>query len=385
MKNEKTKNQHLFLKHLLGKNTDKELEEVLKKYGESINSGHDLIGDDDPTALFYLLVDKFSYLMSDNPDDFITEKGKRTRAAFNKIVKLVGPLALSSKQVIENRNTLIDPTNNEEDKGIILPDEPVIWAPNHGFNDDSLATVLAAKRNAWFLFGSLPRFFNTLDGVIAWANGVIMLNRSNKHNRNLAIDKSAKLIDMGIDEIIFPEGVLNKSPNKLSINLWPGVYRIAKEKNIKVVPVAHYKRELHLLDKQDTIHTVIDDPIDTRGMSEKAFLNHLRDIHATWVYLMMEKYGQSTREKELGEYANVADGSVLAWEEKLRQRNETVGIYDSSIETTAHYRNKEDEERLQVYSDIANIQNINTYNVKDVLHARQKVKELKRNNFQGRF
>ncbi len=40
--------------------------------------------------------------------------------------------------------------------------------------------------------------------------------------------------------IVFPEGVWNKSPNALSLELWPGIYRIACETGAKIVPIVHY-------------------------------------------------------------------------------------------------------------------------------------------------
>lgn len=360
---------------------DEKMKKILSYYSDRINGVQDLIGDDPPAILFYLLGEKFSYLMDDDPEVVISERGVEARRHFNKVIKLFGPLFLSSKQVIENRNILRNPDSQIEDHEIVLPDDPVIWTPNHGFKDDALATVLAIPRNAYFLFGSLPQFYNTMDGVLAWANGSILINRKNAHSRSTSIPKCEKVIDMGADLIIYPEGVWNKSPNLLLLKLWPGAVRIAKEKGIKIVPIIHYKRELHLTDKRDYIHTVIDDPVDVSNMTDKEALEYLRDVYAYWLYLMMERYGKSTREKEVSGFEN----STLAWEDKLRQRISTAARYDFEMETSADYVDKVDLEILAAWSDIANIQNITPQNISMVADAKQKVKTLHENNFQRRF
>ena len=359
---------------------DEKFEKIISKYGNHIESISDLTGDDEPSKMFYLLADKFSYLLDDNPDNVLSKSGVERRKIINKIIKKIGPRFLHCQQVFEDRNVLENNLNKRDNK-IILPKEPVIWAPNHGFRDDALATVLAADRNAYFLFGSLPQFYNTIDGVTAWLNGSILVNRKNKESKKASLGKCRKAIELGTDLIIFPEGVWNKTPNLLSLKLWPGVYRIAKENGIKIVPVIHYKRELQSLDKNDIIHTVIDDPIDVSNMSEQVALDYLRDIYAYWVFLMMEKYGQSTRAEEIGDSIN----SQAKWEQRLYERLETADRYDKEIETKANYVEKFDSELLQAWSDISRITNISSENAYMVMDARKKVEELKNNNFQRRF
>ena len=92
---------------------------------------------------------------------------------------------------------------------------------------------------------------------------------------------------------MFPEGVWNKTPNSLVLNLWPGIYRIAKATGVKVVPVAHYIRDCSDSSKDNKIHTVISDPIRIDDLTEKEGLEYLRDCIATWYYLMMEKINRT--------------------------------------------------------------------------------------------
>ena len=370
------------------------IKKIEKKYKDKIINIKDLIGNKRPSILFYFLANHFDYLLDNDENKIISEKSMKYRDKINKIVKKYGPSFLKSKQIFEDRNELrffnykeqlklgenveLDTNLLAKDEGIKLnKDETVIWVANHGFKDDALATVLSANKNAYILFGSLPQFYNTIDGIISWLNGVILVNRKLDSSKKSSIKKCVKVLQMKKDIIIYPEGVWNKSPNKLVLHLWPGIYKIAKEANVKVVPVVHYKRELHKEDKNDIIHTVIDEPIDLTKFSEEEALTYLRDKMAYWTYLMMQKYGKSTREELLKDYYY----SVEAWEEQLKERVNTADYYDPEIETTADYQTKKEMEYYKALQDIAKIKNITPKNAHSIVNA----KKLIKNNFQRRF
>ena len=354
-------------------------EKILSKF-ENVNSIVDLIGDDEPSKLFYLLANKLYYLLDNDINKVFDEKSMNRRDYINKLIKLIGPLFLKNKQVFEDKNELLG-IKKYETNDVILNDNAVIWASNHHFKDDALGTVLAANRNAYILFGSLPQFYNTFDGITAWLNGVILVNRKNKNSKNSVVDKGIYLIKNKKDLIIYPEGVWNKSPNKLMLDLWPGIYRICKETGCKVVPVSHYIRDCDLKYPSNYIHTVVDNPIRIDDLSEKAGLEYLRDIIATWYYLMMERYGQSTREEEIANHVN----SISAWEDKLISRLTTAERYDSEIELSADYVKREELEYIKAIEDIENIKNINEKNVNNIIQAKKLLKEYNLNNFQRRF
>lgn len=359
---------------------NKKLEKVLEKAEDSITGLVDLIGDKNPSMLFYLLADKLIYLLDNDPKKCFSKEGIELRKKLNHLIKLVGPAFLKDKQIIENRNSLIDSKDNTPDSGIIVPDEPVIWTANHAFKDDTLATILAIKRNAYILFGSLPQFYNTIDGVLAWLNGSVVTNRKVSTSKHASIDKSNYIMDNGADLMMFIEGVWNKTPNKLMLKVWPGVYRLCAEKGYKVIPVAHYVRDCTNREKNNPIHTVVDDPIRIDDLSEKAALEYLRDIICTWYYLMMEKYGQSTREEELKGFSS----SKEAWENELVARVATADRYDPEIEYIADYRPK-DECVDDIWTPIANVKNITKDNILLVEDAKQKIIQFKENDFQRRY
>lgn len=367
------------------------IKKIEKKYKDKIINIKDLLGNKRPSILFYFLANRFDYLLDNDENKIISEKSMKYRDKINKIVKKCGPSFLKSKQVFEDRNELrffnykeqlklgenveLDTNLLAKDEGIKLnKDETVIWVANHGFKDDALATVLSANKNAYILFGSLPQFYNTIDGIISWLNGVILVNRKLDSSKKSSIKKCVKVLKMKKDIIIYPEGVWNKSPNKPVLHLWPGIYKIAKEANVRVVPVIHYKKDLH---KNDIIHTVVDEPIDLTKFSEEEALIYLRDKLAYWTYLMMQKYGKTTRDELLKNHYY----SVEAWEEQLKERIKTVDYYDPEIETTADYQTKKEMEYYKVLQDIAKIKNITPKNAHSIVNT----KKMIRNNFQRRF
>lgn len=353
--------------------------EELKK-NKRIKNERDIYGDGDPTFLFSLLIKKFGYLLDPEDMSSFTKEGIKKRKVFNAIVRRLGPSFLKTKQIIEDRKELagdyfdVEPLN--------IPDEPVIYVSNHGFRDDILGSILAADRHAYVMFGSLPQFYNEIEGPLLFGNGVILVNRKVKESRAASLDKCKSVINNGCSIIIFPEGVWNKSPNQLTLPLWRGAYEIAKQTGAKIVPIVHYIKDPTLTtSKEDNpFHTVVDNPIDVSGMSEKEALDAISEKFSTWHFLMMEKYGQTTREEAMAGY----ESSQEAWDEQLRLRSKTADKYDFEMETKADYRPKEIILPEDVFSSIADLE-ITRENAVEVLAARKIVRERKENDFQRRF
>ena len=287
---------------------------------------------------------------------------------------------LECTQVYENRKSLNDPTTNESDNSVVLPDKPVIFVANHGFHDDVLASVLAANRHHYIIWGSIPLLYNTFNGFASSLVGAVCVNRKNTNSRAASIPKALKVMEYGTDILMFPEGGWNKTSEKLVLELWKGVYTLSCEAQCDVVPITHYVRDKEILDKKNIIHTVVDDPIPLYKMSQEEAMCYLRDIFASWTYKMMEKYGVSTREKELEGFSS----SEEKWNAHLKERMKGVDRYDSSIEKCADYRPKHIIRPEDVFEPIANIhpENISVHNIKMVLDAKKIVKEAKANDYQ---
>ena len=354
--------------------------QLLKK-NEIIKNECDLYGDDGPNLLFPLLLKKNGYLLqSTDLKDFSKSKIK-SKQFFNLFIRKFGYLFLKTKQEFEDRNFLSG-ENEKYFDSLNSIDSPVIFVANHAFRDDILGTMIAAKRPAYVMFASLPQFYNTIDGVLLQKNGVVLINRKIKNSRKASLEKSKMVLQNGGNLIIFPEGVWNKSPNKLTLPLWNGFYRIAKEAGAKVVPVIHYISDptYSIPKENNSFHTVVDDAIDVSKYTEEEVLEKVKTSFSTWEFLMMERYGKTSRTDLLDGYDNSQD----SWADKLRKRTKTADKYDFEIETTADFQPKNILSPYDVFSSIAEL-NISPQNEEEVIAAKTLVKEYNENDFQHRF
>lgn len=346
--------------------------------GKILNSD-DLTGGGEPSVLFCLWGGLIGRLLDD--DWRPTRAGLRFRRLIHPVFPLLGGKFLSNPQVIENRNRLIDPASTAPDNGITLPDGPVIFCVNHRFKDDILGAVLAAPRHAYILFGSLPAFFNTIDGISAWLNGVVLCDRKVAASRKTSTENAIRVLRMGGSLMIFPEGVWNKTPERLLLDFWPGIYRIAKATGAKVVPIVHYIRDTDDPSPENVIHTVVDEPLRLDDMPEGEALSLLRDKMAAWYYLMMERYGQSTRQELLGEF----DSAGEAWEDYVVQHTGSIYYYDKEIELCADCRPRDVLLPQDVYRQIADIQKITPDNALAVADAVRIVEQARKRDVQRRY
>lgn len=367
----------------------KKIDKIVNKFGDKVKNINDLTGGKEPSKMFYILANTLDYLLDTDPNVCIKKYGVKIRKTLNPLVKKIAPLFMKSKQVFEDREKLMFPKGRKKkDKDapaysdtIELPKEPVIWMSNHAFKDDVVATICAAKRHGYLLLGSVPQFYNTFDGVAAYINGVVLANRKVKSSKTASLEKSVRAMECGADLIMFPEGVWNKTPHIPIITLWSGIYRIAKRTGAKIVPIVHYTSNMLNKEENGIIHTVIDDPIDISGMSQEEALTLLRDTMATWSYLMMEKYGKSTRKKELKGFSS----SEEAWEYHLRERVKTADRYDVEIETCADFRPQAIDDPREIWEKIAAIEKVDARTIKTVEYAKRLIKERNNNDFQRRF
>ena len=357
-------------------------EKVFRKYQDALCDFSDLIGDDcnGMSNMFYLLNKRYLHWLDNDPEKAVYEKEIKFRRKFYKLLKLVGPSMLECTQVYENRKTLNNPDSTEADEQIKLPDKPVIFVANHGFHDDVLASVLAANRHPYIIWGSIPLLYNTFNGFASSLVGAVCVNRKNKNSRNASIPKAKKVMEYGTDILMFPEGGWNKTPERLVLELWKGVYTLSCETQCDVVPITHYVRDMEVLDKKNIIHTVVDDPIPLYKMEQNDAMRYLRDVFSSWTYKMMEKYGQSTREKELEGCSTPQE----KWHAHLIERMKGVDRYDSSIEKFADYRPKTIIRPEDVFEPIAKVHenNISAKNAKMIIETQKIIKEAKENDFQ---
>ncbi len=384
--------------------TDDEIRQIqafVLKYCQALSGFEDLVGDElVPSGRFIKNIKKMGYLLDNDPRKVISKKDIILRKTiFSKIVRAMGPTLIHSEQIFENRNRLCG--SDEVDRGIDLPKDAVIWASNHHFTDDAMASVLAAKRPVYFLFGSIPVFYNGIEGDFSHLIGSLLVNRKSHESRSAAIAKVKRCLNFGMDVLMYPEGVHNKTPNELVLPLWNGIYRIANENGNKIVPIIHYIYDVsqNINKKNNPIHTVVDEPIDLTQYTEKAGLEYLREVFATWYYLMMEKYGYTTREVLMEYYEKRAITEYGQREEEFEKRRitsheafeiyltdylKTIKRYDHSAETTSDYRPADRIRPEDVWKSVAHIKSTQQ-NVYHVLYARDLIRKRQAEDYQRRF
>lgn len=354
-----------------------------------ITKEEDLTAGDSTNFIFDYMIRYYSYLLDNNIDVVLSKSDFEKGNIIHKIIIKFGKYFLKNPQIIEDRTELINGDSEtffgEErekiSKKIEFQSSPVIFVTNHSFKDDVLATILAAKKRAFILFGSLPQFYGTVDGILSSKNGVVMVNRKINKSKKSSLEKAKYVLENGMNLMICPEGVWNKKPNGCMLEFWSGFYRIAKKQDgifYPIVPIIHYVNNTHKPGKDNPIHTVIDEPIILDGMSEEEGIEYVRTRMLTWYWKLIEKFGSTTRDELIGDY----ESSIEAWEEELEKRILTADKYDYEIETNADRQLNNNS--LSVWEPIANLQ-MTKENAVEVLNAKKLVKELKKNDFQHRF
>ena len=353
-----------------------------------ITKEEDLTGGDKTSLMFDYMIRKYGYLLENDINTILPDSYFQKGETIHDVMVLLGKYFLSNPQIFEDREKLLEgdtETFSSEKRPfsskIELPNEPVIFLSNHWFKDDVLATILAAKRRAFIIFGSLPQFYGTIDGWMAAKNGSVMVNRKVAESKGTSVEKGKYVLSKGMSLMVCPEGVWNKSPNQIMLPLWNGFYRMAKKEDgsfYPVVPIIHYISNTHKPGKDNPIHTIVDDPIYLDGMNEQEAVEYIRDRMITWSYKLMEKYGTTTREELLKGYSS----SVEAWEDELRKRVATAAKYDTEIEIAADRHPRVTP--LSIWEPISQLE-VTKANAAEVEHAKKLVKELKSNDFQHRF
>ena len=110
-----------------------------------------------------------------------------------------------------------------------------------------------------------------------------------------------------------------------------------------------------------------------QGLSEEEGMTLLRDTMATWYYILMEKYGKTTREELLEGFKSADD----AWESYISMHTGCIRYYDKEIELHADYRPKAIVRPEDVWKSVADIENIHAGNVRHVCFA-EKITNLEK-------
>lgn len=191
------------------------------------------------------------YLSSD-PDKAVTKKG----IAFRKMISPIIRYSLENMKMF-NPYKLV-PVRKDKNK----TNEPVIYAASHSGDADIANTSVIISEPAYILFGPIDEFLRTFNGGMLTFMGVNLVQRWCKENRRGSLQKSNKILDLGMSEINYYESSYNMSPNKLAQNYHTGkfnffVKRKEEGKLTKIQPVA-----THLDIKTKTMYGIEEDRYD---------------------------------------------------------------------------------------------------------------------------
>ena len=97
---------------------------IINTYGEYVTNPKDLIGDKDPSLLFFIFGRLFRELLVDGYASISTNSIKKKKK-FNSIIRKVGKHFLSNPQIILDKNELIGITQNDIEKASFecIPEE----------------------------------------------------------------------------------------------------------------------------------------------------------------------------------------------------------------------------------------------------------------------
>lgn len=230
-----------------------------------------------------------------------------------------------------------------ERKAELPKDKRLIITPTHGFKDDIMYTIRITDTHSYILFGNLPEFFNSFNGISAWANGVVLVDRTDRENRKSSQPKMERVMEFGSNMIICPEARWNHSPNVLVQKLFPGTYDLAENTGALVVPVG-----FHI--DGDNCYAILDEPFDITKYSREEGMRVLRDKMATLKWELMEKYSKYNRE-------DIAEGKNLdlEWERYIESLINQTRFFDAEAEEYFYYRDKGEVSEAEVFSILDNV------------------------------
>lgn len=268
------------------------------------------------------------YLLNNDPDKVLSSFGVRIRRFINPLLLKLIPLFSETKLCVVRKEQVPD-------------DVPIIFASTHSFYDDVTIALKAIGSPVYLLFGSLPVFFNTINGISIWAMGTILVDRASKPSRAASKRKMVRAIELGADLLVYPEGVWNKTPNVCVQKLFPGIYDVAKEAGALVVPIGSISQD-------GTSYAILDYAFDITEYDRREGMNVLRDKLATLKYELMAEYATGFR-YEFG----YGEKPQKYWENHVHTLiNSARPFYDYETENKAHYCVKGEASEGEVYASL---------------------------------
>ncbi len=151
---------------------------------------------------------------------------------------------------------------------------------NHACIEDIPTLGQAIKKHFYLLVSDEDQ--KTIDGLGLELNGVEWVHRTDNESRKKVYSNIVELLKRGKNFAMYPESTWNLSPNQLMMPMNYGCIRIALDAGKQIVPVVTYFSNLKRYTKIGKPYTPKADLVES--------IAELRDIMATMMYTLMEKY-----------------------------------------------------------------------------------------------
>lgn len=165
------------------------------------------------------------------------EENKKIRVNYAEIIK--HPI-ISFQRLIHPIFLKIMPTKRDFDLRYINEkpnvEGPVLYLVTHSNSHDAPVTSEALKDHFYVLVGKQP--LELIDNIFFNANGRVEVDRDDKEDGIKAATKISKLLNNGVDVVMYPEGTWCVDPSKPINHCKWGWVDIAKTTNATVLPVA---------------------------------------------------------------------------------------------------------------------------------------------------
>ena len=211
--------------------------------------------------------------------------------------------------------------------------ENVIYAVSHySCHDFKYASEVIGKR-CWVLVGK--QRFDMVSLIGLRLNGIIWADRNNKYQKKRAVKRINKLLQLGENVIIFPEGTWNMTHSLPIMPLYWGIIDIARETKRPIVPlVFDYEYA------GGTCSAMFGQPMYIRADDEKLDkINELRDEMCTLLWLNWEKKPLIHR----------SDVSQEMWKKELDYRLGEYPLLDAEYEKSFMRGLHQNENRVSVH------------------------------------
>lgn len=191
---------------------------------------------------------------------------------------------------------------------------------NHACIEDIPTLGQAVKKHFYLLVSDEDQ--KTIDGLALNLNGVEWVHRTDNESRKKVYANIVEILKRGKNFAMYPEATWNLSPNQLMMPMNYGCIRIALESGKQILPVVTFFSKEKRYTKIGTPYTPKEDLIES--------ISELRDIMATMMYNLMEKYQEESYCINPNVSCDIVAGEKYYYEsrEKLIQGEWDKNIFD---------------------------------------------------------